>query len=56
MTDSSDNAATDEPTKLREEVEQELQELTDEASSEEAQRMSERERAGVDEPNEESGE
>lgn len=56
MTDSTENPTTDEPTKLREEVAQELQDLTDEASSEEAERMSERDRAGVDDPAEDSAE
>ena len=50
MTDPSDSQ---DPTKLREEVEQELQDLTDEASDEEVERMAQRDRAGVDEPNDE---
>lgn len=52
MTDSSDTGKTD-PTQLREEVEQEVQELVEEASDEEVERMAERDRTGVDEPNDE---
>lgn len=47
----SDADATPDPTELREEVEQELDELVEEAADEEAARMAERERIGVDEPN-----
>jgi hypothetical protein len=50
MTDSSDSGATQDPTQLREEVEQELDELIEEASEEEEARMAERDRLGVDEP------
>lgn len=53
MTDSSNAGDTSDPTQLREEVEQELQDLTEEASAEEAARMAERDRTGVDEPHHE---
>lgn len=53
MSDSSNPGDTQDPTQLREEVEEELQTLSDEAASEEAERMAERERTGVDEPNDE---
>jgi hypothetical protein len=39
------------PTDLREDVEDELDALADKASSEEIERMAERDRTGVDEPN-----
>jgi hypothetical protein len=41
------------PEELREDVEQELDELTDEAAGEEVERMAERDRNGVDTPNDE---
>ena len=41
----------DTPTELREEVEQELDELADDAAEKERDRISEREAQGVDEPN-----
>ncbi len=41
----------DTPTELREEVEQELDELADDAAEQERNRISEREAQGVDEPN-----
>ncbi len=41
------------PTEIREGVEEELETLADKASSEEIERMAERDRTGVDEPNEE---
>lgn len=41
------------PTDLRDEVDQELGALADKASGEEVERMAERERTGVDEPNDE---
>jgi hypothetical protein len=50
MTDSSDTGDSHDPTQLREEVEQELDELIEEASAEEVERMAERDREGVDEP------
>lgn len=53
MTDPRDADATQDPTHLREEVEEEVQELVEEASAEEVERMAERDRAGVDEPNDE---
>ena len=48
MTDPGD------PTELREEVEQELDELTEDAAEQERDRMAERDAAGVDEPNDEA--
>lgn len=39
------------PEELREDVSQELDELTDEESGREVERMAERDRAGVDDPN-----
>ena len=39
------------PTDLREEVEQELDELADDAAAQERDRIAEREAQGVDEPN-----
>lgn len=53
MSDSSDTGDTQDPTQLREEVEQELSDLTEEAADEEVERMAERDRRGVDEPNDE---
>ena len=53
MSDSSDTGDTQDPTQLREEVEQELKDLTEEASDEEVERMAKRDRGGVDEPNDE---
>ena len=43
----------DTPTELREEVEQELDELAEDAAEQERDRISEREAQGVDEPNDE---
>lgn len=40
----------DTPTELREEVEQELDDLVDKAAAEEKDRMAERDGEGVDEP------
>lgn len=40
----------DTPTELREEVEEELEELTEAAAAEEKERMAEREAKGIDEP------
>ena len=56
MTEPDDRHATDDPTHLREEVEEELQELVDDASAEEVERMAERDRVGADEPNDEVNE
>ena len=53
MTASSDPSDTHDPTELREQVEAELHELTEEASDEEVERMAERDRVGVDRPNDE---
>jgi hypothetical protein len=53
MSDSSEPDDTGDPTKLREQVEGELHELTEEASDEEVERMAERDRVGVDRPNDE---
>jgi hypothetical protein len=50
MSDTSDEGDTHDPTEIREEVEQELEELADDASEEEIARMAERDEAGVDEP------
>jgi len=50
MSDSSD---TPDPEELREEVEEELDDLTEKAAQEEVERMAKRDRAGVDEPNDE---
>jgi hypothetical protein len=50
----SDNGDT--PTELREEVEDELDELAEKAGAEERDRMAEREVEGVDEPHDEGGE
>jgi hypothetical protein len=44
----SDNG---DPTELREEVEQELDDLAEDAAEEERDRMAERDAGGVDEPN-----
>ena len=41
----------DTPTELREDVEQELDDLADDAAEQERDRISEREAQGVDEPN-----
>jgi hypothetical protein len=51
MSDQSDSEDVEDPTRLREEVEQELDELVEETANEEADRMSEREDGDVDEPN-----
>lgn len=48
-TDARDAA---DPTELREEVEQELDELVDDAAQQERERMAEREQQGVDNPSE----
>jgi hypothetical protein len=50
MSDTSDSQDTHDPTQLREEVEAELEQLTEEAAVEEKARMEDREEAGVDEP------
>ncbi|MGK2950608.1 MAG: hypothetical protein ACSLFP_18690 [Acidimicrobiales bacterium] len=46
----SDTDATPDPDELREEVAEELDELSEKAKAEEAQRMADRDEAGVDEP------
>lgn len=51
MTTPEDNDAGRSPEDLREEVEQELEELTEDAADEESARLTERDRAGVDDPN-----
>ena len=53
MSNPNGTGDTPDPTELREEVEQELRDLTEEAAGEEVERMAERDRAGVDEPNDE---
>ena len=53
MPDPTDPDDTQDPTHIREEVDEELQELVDDASAEEVERLAERDRAGVDEPNDE---
>ena len=53
MSDTSDSNETPDPEALREEVEGELEELADEAASEERDRMAQRDADGVDEPNDE---
>jgi hypothetical protein len=53
MSEQRDPDDTSDPTRLREEVEEELHDLTEEASDEEVERMAERDRAGVDQPNDE---
>jgi hypothetical protein len=50
MADTSDTDDALDPTEIREEVEQELDELVEEASEEEIARMAERDETGVDEP------
>lgn len=40
----------DTPTELRDEVQEELEELTEEAAAEEKKRMAERDARGLDEP------
>lgn len=50
MSDTSASHDNHDPTQLREEVEAELEKLTDEAAVEEKARMEERDEAGVDEP------
>ncbi len=47
----SDTGETPDPTELREEVEEELDDLAEKAAAEERQQMAEREAEGVDEPN-----
>jgi hypothetical protein len=50
MSDTSDSQDTHDPTQLREEVQEELEQLTEEAAVEEKGRMEERDEVGVDEP------
>ncbi|MGV3759843.1 MAG: hypothetical protein ACO1PW_09940 [Actinomycetota bacterium] len=52
MTTPEDTDAGRSPEELRDEVEQELEELENEAAEEESARMAERDEVGVDEPNE----
>jgi hypothetical protein len=56
MPDPADADDPQDPTHLREAVEEELQELVDDASAEEVERMAERDRGGVDQPNDEVNE
>ncbi len=51
MSDTSDSNETPDPEALRDEVEGELDELADEAASEERGRMAQRDAEGIDEPN-----
>ncbi len=52
MSDPTDSATTTStPDDLREDVEKDLQDLVEESKEQEAARMAERERLGVDEPN-----
>lgn len=51
MSTPEDNDAGRSPEELRDEVEQELEELHDDAAEEESARMAERDEAGVDDPN-----
>jgi hypothetical protein len=53
MPDPTEPDDTQDPTQIREEVEEELQELVDDASAEEVERMATRDRIGADEPNDE---
>ena len=50
MSDTSANDDAAHTTELREEVEQELDELAEEAKGQEAERMDKRDEAGVDDP------
>lgn len=50
MTNAEDRDGGRSPEELREEVEWELDEMTDRAAQEEDDRLAERERTGVDEP------
>lgn len=52
MTTPQDQEQGRSPDELREEVEHELDELTEEAAQEESERLAERDRAGLDEPHE----
>jgi len=45
----------EDPTELREQVEQELDELAEDAAEQERGRMAERDAEGLDEPNDEDG-
>ncbi len=53
MSDTSDSNETPDPEELRDEVEAELDELSDEAAAEERDRMAQRDADGVDVPNDE---
>jgi len=46
----SDTSESPDPTELREEIQEELEELTEEAQAEEADRMTERDEQGIDDP------
>lgn len=50
MTDMTDSQDTPDPTALRDDVEQELDEMVEVAADEERTRMAEREEQGLDEP------
>jgi hypothetical protein len=50
MTDMSDSQDTQSPTELREDVEEELDEMVEAAADEERARMADRDDQGVDEP------
>jgi hypothetical protein len=50
MTDTSDSQDSPSPTELREDVDQELDELVETAADEERARMAERDEQGVDDP------
>ncbi len=53
MSDTSDSPETPDPTQLREEIEEELEVLVDDAAAEERDRMADRDDKGIDEPNDE---
>jgi hypothetical protein len=53
MSNANGTGDAPDPTAVREEVEQELRDLTEAAAGDEVERMAERDRAGVDEPNDE---
>lgn len=50
MTDTGNSQDTQDPTQLREEVEQELDDFVEDTAEEERDRMAERDEQGVDEP------
>lgn len=53
MADTSDRQDPQNPTQLREEVEQELDDFVEDTAEEERERMAEREEHGIDEPSDE---